>query len=83
VAYTCNPSYSEGSDWEDCSSKPARANILQGPVKKIPNTKRAGGVAQGVCPEFKPSATKKNQPNKKTVQFSFVFSFVFRWDIDV
>jgi hypothetical protein len=26
---------------------------------KIPNTKRAGGVAQGIGPEFKPQCSKK------------------------
>jgi hypothetical protein len=26
VAHACNPSYSEGRDQEDCSSKPAQAN---------------------------------------------------------
>jgi hypothetical protein len=49
VAHTCNPSYSGGlwlkSAWE---------NSLRDPISKIPNTKRAGGVAQGVGPEFKP-----------------------------
>jgi hypothetical protein len=49
-----NPSYSEGRDQEDCSSKPAQGNSSEDPISKIPNTKRAGGVAQGVGPELKP-----------------------------
>jgi hypothetical protein len=31
----------------------------QDPISKIPNTKRAGGVAQGVGPEFKHHYHKK------------------------
>jgi hypothetical protein len=49
VAHTCNPSYSRGRDQD--GSKPAWANSLQD--LKIPNTKRAGGVVQGIGPEFK------------------------------
>jgi hypothetical protein len=47
-------SYSGGRDQEDHSSKPARANSSQDPILKIPNTKRAGRVIQGIGPEFKP-----------------------------
>jgi hypothetical protein len=37
------------------SSKPAPANSLRDPIlKKKPSQNRAGGVAQGVGPEFKP-----------------------------
>jgi hypothetical protein len=32
---------------------------------KIPNTKRAGGVSQGVGPEFKPYNCKKKKKRKK------------------
>jgi hypothetical protein len=53
LAHTCNPSYSGSRDQEDHGLKPARANSSQDPISKIPNTKRAGGVAQGVGPEFK------------------------------
>jgi hypothetical protein len=39
---------------EDCSLIPAQGNNLQHPILKKPITKkRAGGVAQGVGPEFK------------------------------
>jgi hypothetical protein len=34
---------------------------------KIPFTKRAGGVAQGVGPEFKPQYRKKKKENKKSM----------------
>jgi hypothetical protein len=39
VASACNPSYSGGTDQEDCSSKPAWANSSQDPISKIPNKK--------------------------------------------
>jgi hypothetical protein len=40
VAHACNPSYSEGRDQEDCSSKPAWANIVpQDPISKKSFTK--------------------------------------------
>jgi hypothetical protein len=54
VAYACYPSYSGGRDQENRGSKPAQANSLQDPILKIPNTKKAGGVAQGVGPEIQP-----------------------------
>jgi hypothetical protein len=54
VAHACNPRYSSGRDQEDHSLKSAQANSLQDPVSIIPNTKRAGGVAQGEGPQFKP-----------------------------
>jgi hypothetical protein len=64
VAHACNSSYSGGKDQEDCSSKPSQANSSQDPISKILNTKRAGRVAQGKCPEFKPqyhTYTRKNR----------------------
>jgi hypothetical protein len=61
LAHDCNPSYSGGRDQEDCGSKPAGANSLGDPISKIPNTKRSGGVAQGVGPEFKPWYHKKKR----------------------
>jgi hypothetical protein len=55
-------------------SKRARANSSWDPISKIPNIKRAGGVAQGVGPEFKPLYCKtkttktKQQQQQKTTQ---------------
>jgi hypothetical protein len=45
-----------GRDQEDYGSKPTQANSSQHPILKKPIThkKKAGGVAQGVGPEFKP-----------------------------
>jgi hypothetical protein len=39
--------------------KPAQANSALDPISKMPNTKRASGVAEGVGPEFKPWHYKK------------------------
>jgi hypothetical protein len=61
VAYACNPSYSGGRDQEDSGSKPAQANSSRNPILKIPTTKRAGRVAQGESPEFKPQYCKKEK----------------------
>jgi hypothetical protein len=55
VAHACNPSYSGGRDQEDHVLKPAWANSSWDPIFK----KRAGGVSQGVGPEFKPQYHKK------------------------
>jgi hypothetical protein len=59
VAHAYNPSYSGGRDKEDCSLKPVQASSSRDPISKILNTKRAGGVAQGVGPEFKPQHHNK------------------------
>jgi hypothetical protein len=50
VAHACNPSYSRGRVKEDHGLKPAWANSSQELILKIPNMKRAGGVAQGIRP---------------------------------
>jgi hypothetical protein len=54
LAYTCNPSYSGGRDQEDCGSEPARQIVCKTLSQKNLQQNRAGGVAQGVGPEFKP-----------------------------
>jgi hypothetical protein len=59
VAHTYNPSYSGGKDEEDWGSKAGQANSSRDPIsKKNPSQKRAGGVAQGIGPEFKPQYYK-------------------------
>jgi hypothetical protein len=65
MARACNPSYSGGRYPED-HSKPARANSLRHPISKKPIKKRAGEVAQGVGPEFKPQFCKKKKKNSKS-----------------
>jgi hypothetical protein len=66
VTHACNPSYSGGRDQEDHGSKPAWANSSQDPVSKKPITKkRAGGVAQGGGPEFKPQYHEKKKKKEK------------------
>jgi hypothetical protein len=52
VAHACNSSCSRSRDQEDHSSKPAWENSYLG-KKKLLTKKWAGGVAQGVGPEFK------------------------------
>jgi hypothetical protein len=59
VAHAYNPSYLGGSDQEDRSSKPAQENSSGDPILKNPSQKRAGGMAQGEGPEFKPHYHKK------------------------
>jgi hypothetical protein len=54
VAHTCNPSYSEGRVQVNQGSKPEGAISLETLSPKNPSQKRAGGVAQGVGPEFNP-----------------------------
>jgi hypothetical protein len=54
VAHIYNPSYSGGRDQEDLDLKSAPTNNSQDTILKKPITKRAGEVAQGVGPEFKP-----------------------------
>jgi hypothetical protein len=54
VAHVCNPSYSGGRDQEDLGLKPAQQIIQETLSQKNPSQKRAGRVAQGVGPEFKP-----------------------------
>jgi hypothetical protein len=58
---TCNPSYSGGRHQEAQISKPVQANSLKDPVLKNTITKRAGGVAQSVGPEFKPQYHKEKK----------------------
>jgi hypothetical protein len=54
VTHACNPSYSGSRDQEDHGSKPAQVNGSQDPILKNSSQKyRAGGVTQGVGPEFK------------------------------
>jgi hypothetical protein len=48
----CNPSYSGGRDLKNRALKPSLANSSRDSVSKNPSQKRAGGVAQGVGPEF-------------------------------
>jgi hypothetical protein len=65
VTPACNPSHSGGRDQEDQGFKSAWANSLWDPISKNPSPKRAGGVAQGVEPEFKPQYHKKIKERSK------------------
>jgi hypothetical protein len=61
VIHAHNPSYSEGRD-QNFSLKPAQPNSSRDPISKHPSQKkRAGGLAQGTGPEFKPQYHKKKK----------------------
>jgi hypothetical protein len=45
--------------------KPAQGNSSRDPIYEEPFKKRAGGVAQGVGPKFKPQYYKKKKKGKK------------------
>jgi hypothetical protein len=66
VTHACNPSYFGSRDQEDLDSKPAQANSSRNPISKNQShKKRAGGVAQGIGPEFKPQNCKKKKKKEK------------------
>jgi hypothetical protein len=64
-AHACNPNYSGGRDHEDHSSKPAGQIVRETLSQKHPSQKRAGGVAQGVGPEFKPQYCRKKRKERR------------------
>jgi hypothetical protein len=61
MAHDCNPSCSGSRDQEDSGSKSVQANSSWDPISRNPSQKRAGGVAQGVGPEFKSQYHKKKK----------------------
>jgi ribosomal protein L44E len=61
VAHTYNPSDSGGRDQEDHSSKQAHTNSSRALSQKNSSQKRAGRVAKGVGPEFKPQYHQKKK----------------------
>jgi hypothetical protein len=69
VAHAYNPSYRGGRDQEDQGSKPAQANRSRDLSQNTHHKKRAGGVAQGVGPEFKPQYHKKKKKRKEKKNF--------------
>jgi hypothetical protein len=68
VTHACNPSHSRGRELEDRGSKPSQcwAKSSRDPISKNPSQKRAGRVAQGVGPEFKPQHLKKKDTHPGT-----------------
>jgi hypothetical protein len=69
VVHACNASYSGGKDQERLWFKGQPGQIVcETLISKTPITKRTGGVAQGVGPEFKPQyhKKKKNPKNNET-----------------
>jgi hypothetical protein len=61
VAQAGNVSYSGDRDQEDRGLKPAQTNSGKTHLGKNPSQKRAGGVAEGVGPEFKPQCQTKEK----------------------
>jgi hypothetical protein len=60
VAHAYNPSYSGSIDQKSPGWKPSWTNSSMIPyIKKKKSQKRAGGMAQGIDPEFKPQHYKK------------------------
>jgi hypothetical protein len=65
VAHTCNPSYLGGTDQEAPGSKPALGKQFERTYLENTQPKRAGGVAQGIGPEFKVWYCKKKKKRKR------------------
>jgi hypothetical protein len=64
VAHACNLSCSgERSGASQFKASPGKqfSTVLETPSQKSSSQKRAGGVAQGVGPEFKPQYCKKKK----------------------
>jgi hypothetical protein len=79
VAHACNPSYLGGRDKGDCGSKPAQANSSRDPSWKTLHKNRAGGVAQGVGPEFKPQYPPPTHTQKANGRVALYFCTPGRW----
>jgi hypothetical protein len=60
--------------------KPAQENSSQDPISKNSSQKRAGGVAQGVGPEFKPQYQKKKPHYFQHVEM-ILFGYIIVHDI--
>jgi hypothetical protein len=65
VVHACNPSDSGGRDQEDCVQGQPRQIVHETLSQKNSSQKRAGGVAQGVGPEFKPQYNKRKRKVKR------------------
>jgi hypothetical protein len=66
VTLAWNPSYLGGRAQENHSSKPTQANSLWDPTSKVPTTKRAAWVVQGLeCLPNKSEAEFKPQYHQK------------------
>jgi hypothetical protein len=61
VAHACNPTYSGGRDQKTEVQSQPRQIVHKTLCRKKKSPKRAGGVAQGVGPEFKPQYCQKKK----------------------
>jgi hypothetical protein len=72
VAHTCNSSYSGDRDLEDRGSKPRTGQTVRETLSQnIHHRKRAGGVSQGVDPEFNTQYRKKKKAEAAFIIFTF------------
>jgi hypothetical protein len=50
-------------------------------LKKLITIKRAGGVAQGLSPEFKPQSAKKKKERKRNEDYKLLIERLFNSDL--
>jgi hypothetical protein len=64
VAHAYNPKYIGGRNQEDCGWSQPREIVHETLAWKNPLWNRAGGMAQGIVPEFKLQYCKKKKKKK-------------------
>jgi hypothetical protein len=69
VVHSCNPSYSGGKIRRIVVRSQLRQIVYETLSQKISSQKRAGGVTQGVGPEFKHQHRKKERNKENCDQF--------------
>jgi hypothetical protein len=66
-AHACNPSYSGGTDQEDCDLKPARANSSRDPILKNPSQKYGWWNGSRWIPWVQASVLQKQKQKQKNL----------------
>jgi hypothetical protein len=72
VAQACNPSTQEAKIRKIVVQSQPGEIVLETLSLKNPSQKRAGGVAQGIGPEFKHQCRKKKKKKKKKTLYQHV-----------
>jgi hypothetical protein len=67
VAHVCSPSYSGGRDQEDSGSRQPGQIVLNTLPQKPLHKNRAGGMTQGIGPEFKTQYVKKERKHDSPI----------------
>jgi hypothetical protein len=75
MAHACNPSYSGGRDQEEGGWRTAQENSLRGLISKTLHKNRAGGVAQGVDPEFNPWYHIKKKKRENIICYICIYIY--------